>query len=222
MSYKQMKYFRDLEDFPEAYRIARADWEADPSLKWPKDAIAWLLIKMMKINAHAYSQRKFMNLLEEFRKLHIPEKDRELWGAVAWPIRDIVTDSYQMQWFTPEFGDRLFATLREMPFAKPSDSYSALAKAFIQLGGLWPRLAEFIEWWGFDSFTLFDYRRYPEDGRLESLAEQVFSAYLTALRREGIAREPSIAFFEGVNQLALCSKEQADKVYRILNFGKQA
>lgn len=217
MSYEQFKHYQNYGDYAAAYQTARTDWEANPSLQWPKNALAWLLIKMMKLHARAYSQKKFLNLLEEFRKLHIPEKDRELWGAVAWPIRDIVADSYRMQWFTPEFGDRLFATLREMSFAKPSESYSALAKAFIQLGGLWPRLAEFVEWWGFDSFTPFDYRRYPEDGRLESLAEQVFAAYLTALRREGIGREPSIAFFEGVNQLARCSQEQAERVYRLIN-----
>ena len=221
MSYKQFKYYQDLGDYAAAYQMARTEWEANPGLQWPRNAIAWLLIRMMKLNTRAYSREKFLKLLDEFRRLHVPEKDRDLWGAVAWPIRDIVADSYQMQWFTPEFGDGLFAALREMPFSRPSDSYTALVKVFLPLGGLWPRLAEFIEWWGFDSFTPFDYRRYPEDGRLVSLAEKVFAAYLAALRMEGIEREPSIAFFEGVNQLALHSKEQAEAVYMILNFDKQ-
>lgn len=221
MSYKQVKYFQELGDYSAAYKIAREDWDANSNLQWPKNTIAWLLIRMMKNSTRVCSQGKFMGLLEEFRALGIPEGDKKLWGAVIWPIRDIVKDSFEMQWFTPEFGDRLFAAIKDMPFEKPSESYSALVKAFIQLGGLWPRLAEFIEWWGFDSFTPFDYRRYPEDGRLVSLAERVFAAYLTALRREGGGREPSIAFFEGLNQLALHSKEQADAVYMILNFDKQ-
>ena len=218
MSYKQMKYFQDLEDYPAAYKIARADWEANPSLRWPKNSIAWLLIKMMKANARAYAWKKFLLQFKEFYDLGIPVDDKKLWGAVAWPVRDIVLDSYQMQWFTPEFGDRLFETIRIMPFDKPSESYSAMGKAFIKLGGLWPRLAEFIEWWGFDNFTDFDYRRYPEDGVLESLAEKVFSAYLVALHREEMHREPSRAFYDGLEHLALRSKEQADKVYKILDF----
>ena len=60
MSYKQMKYFQDLGDYSAAYKIARADWETDPSLKWPKESIAWLLIKMMKFNARALSKDAFI------------------------------------------------------------------------------------------------------------------------------------------------------------------
>lgn len=221
MSYRQMKYFQNLEDYQAAYRIARADWEADPSLKWPKEAIAWLLIRMMKANARAYAWKKFLLQMQEFYELGIPENDKKLWGAVAWPVRDIIEDSLRVQWFTPEFGDRLFKAIWAMPFDKPTEAYSAMVKAFVKLGGLWPRLSEFIEWWGFDSFTPYDYRRYPEDGALESLAEKVFSAYLVALHREKVYREPPIAFYEGVEKLALHSQEQADKIYRILNFDKQ-
>lgn len=220
MSYRQVKYFQDLEDYQAAYKIARADWETNPSLKWPRNTIAWLLIKMMKANARAYAWKKFLLQLKEFYDLGIPVDDKKLWGAVSWPVRDIVQDSLQMQWFTPEFGDRLFDAIWAMPFDKPSEAYSAMVKAFIQLGGLWPRLAEFIEWWGFDSFTDFDYRRYPEDGVLESLAEKVFSAYLVALHREEEHREPSQAFFEGLEHLAFRSKEQANRMYKILNYDK--
>ena len=218
MSYKQMKRFQDLEDYSAAYRIARADWDANPNLRWPKNSIAWLLVKMMKCNARAYAQGKFLSQLEEFKALGIPVDDMKLWGAVAWPIRDIVRDSYQMQWFTPDFGDKLFAAIRTMPFNKPSEAYSAMGKEFIRLGGLWPRLAEFIEWWGFDNFTAYAYRRYPEDGTLESLVEKVFSAYIVALQREEEHREPVKDFYEGLEQLALRSQEQADKVYKILNY----
>ena len=218
MSYKQVKYFQDLEDYAAAYKIARADWEANPSLKWPRDTIAWLLIRMMKFNARAYAMNKFVQQLEEFKALEIPMGDKKLWGAVAWPIRDIVQDSYKMQWFTPQFGDVLFATIKDIPFDKPSEAYSAMGKASIQLGSLWPRLAEFIEWWGFDNFTDFDYRRCPENGALESLAEKVYSAYLVALHREKEHREPSPAFFNALKNLAFRCPEQADTVYEMLNY----
>lgn len=220
MSYKQMKYFQDLEDYSAAYKIARADWDANPNLQWPKNTIAWLLIKMMKANARAYARNKFIQLLEEFKELDVPQDDKKLWGAVAWPVRDIISDSWQMQWFTPQFGDVLFSTIREMPFDKPSESYSAMVKAFIRLGGLWPRLAEFIEWWGFDNFTDYDYRRYPEDGTLESLVEKVFTAYLVALHREERHREPSKEFFDGLDSLAFRSQDQADKIYKIMKYGQ--
>lgn len=213
-----MKYFQDLGDYATAYKIARADWEAEPSLKWPKDSIAWLLIKMMKFNARVLSKDAFIRQLEEFCQLDIPEDESKLWGAIAWPIRDIILDGCQMQWFTPDFGDKLFDTIRDMPFHKPSESYSAMGKAFVRLGGLWPRLAEFIEWWGFNNFTDYDYRRYPEAGRLESLVEKVYSEYLISLHRKGNGRQPSKAFFDGLDHLALRSKEQADRVYKILNY----
>ena len=93
MSYKQVKYFQDLEDYTAAYQMARADWDANPSLKWPKNTIAWLLIRMMKFNARAYAKNKFLQQLEEFKALGIPADDKKLWGAVAWPIKDIVKDS---------------------------------------------------------------------------------------------------------------------------------
>lgn len=220
MSYKQVKYFQDLEDYAAAYKIARADWEANPSLKWPKNTIAWLLIRMMKINARAYAQNKFFQQLEEFKALGIPTEDKKLWGAVAWPIRDIVQDSWKMQWFTPQFGDELFATIKSIPFDKPSEAYSAMGKSFIRLGGLWPRLVEFIEWWGFDNFTDFDYRRYPENGRLESLAEKTMTAYLISLHCSAAGRIPSETFYNALDTLASRSPEQADNIHKILSYGK--
>ena len=173
---------------------------------------------MMKANARAYAQNKFLQQLEEFYNLGIPEDEKKLWGAVAWPVRDIVNDSVQMQWFTPEFGDRLFDVIRKFPFEKPSDSYSAMGKAFVRLGSLWPKLTEFIEWWGFDNFTDFDYRRYPEDGRLESLAEKVYSEYLISLHRKRDGRKPSKTFFRALDILAIRCPEQADKIYKIMKY----
>lgn len=218
MSYKQMKYFQNLEDYAAAYRIARADWDANPNLKWPKNAIAWLLIRMMKANARAYAQNKFLQQLEEFYNLGIPVDEKKVWGAVIHPIRNVINDSIQMQWFTPEFGDRLFDIIRKFPFEKPSESYSAMGKAFVRLGSLWPKLTEFIEWWGFDNFTDFDYRRYPEDGRLESLVEKVYSEYLISLHRCGDGKQPSEAFLRALDILAIRCPEQADKIYKIMRY----
>lgn len=220
MSYNQVRHYQDLEDYEAAYRIARADWEANPTLQWPKKTISWLLIRMMKANANAYAQKKFLGELQEFGSLGIPPTDKRLWGAVAWPVRDIVADSLKMQWFTPEFGDSLFAVMRELPFDKPTESYSAMVKAFISLGGLWSQLAEFIEWWGFDSFIDYDYRRYPENGALESLVERVMTAYLVSLHRSGDGRQPSGAFYKALDNLAFRSREQADKIYKITRYGK--
>ena len=60
MSYKLVKYYRDLEDYNTAYMIACEDWSENPKLKWPRNTIAWLLIKMMKNRANAYSQKRFL------------------------------------------------------------------------------------------------------------------------------------------------------------------
>ena len=218
MSYKLVKYYRDLEDYNTAYMIACEDWSENPKLKWPRNTIAWLLIKMMKNRANAYSQKRFLADLDEFTELGIAEDDKKLWGALAWPIRDIIKDSIDMQWFTPQFGDTLFGAIQRIPFPRPSESYSAMAKSFISLGSLWPRLTEFIEWWGFENFTDFDYRRYPENGTLESLVEKVMAAYLVSLHRSGDGKQPSEAFCRALDNLALRSKEQADKIYKIMKY----
>lgn len=66
MSYKQMKYFQDLEDYSAAYKIARADWEANPSLKWPKNAIAWLLMRIEEgLGDQAYYLGKDFKFLQK-------------------------------------------------------------------------------------------------------------------------------------------------------------
>lgn len=218
MSYREVKYYQDLGDYEKAFCIAHVDLACNPNLKWPTTTMGWLLISMMKINAKAYAQNKFIAQLETFGFINIPKEETELWGAVAWPIRDIIKDSLEMQWFTPEFGDTLFRIMQTLHLIKPSESYSALAKEFAALGSLWPRLPEFIEWWGFGNFTDFDYRRYPENGRLESLAEKVLTAYLVSLHRGGDGKQPSEAFFKALDNLALRSKEQADKVNKILKY----
>jgi len=210
MSYERVKYYQELGDYRVAYRIARAAWCATPSLKWPKNTIAWLLIRMMKDSAKAYGKDRFFELLDEFGALGIQKEDTKLWGAVVWPIRDLVTDSYGMQWFTPQLGDRIFDAIKDMPLEKPSDGYTALLKAFVQLESLWPRLAEFIEWWGFENFTDFDYRRYPEKGILESTVERTLAAYVYALKR--VKKEPSAEFYKALEIMASRSQEQAESI----------
>lgn len=173
MSYQQVKYYESLGDYQQAYSMARDDWSANSRLKWPRDTIAWLLIRMMKVDAKVYAKNRFIKELKEFIALDIPKTDTKLWGAIVWPIRDIVEDSIRMQWFTSQFGDELFDIIKDLPFHKPSESYSAMLAAFIELGALWPRLGEFIEWWGLENLTPFDYRRYPHRNELVSLADKV-------------------------------------------------
>ncbi len=173
MSYQQVKYYESLGDYQQAYSMARDDWSTNPRLKWPRDTIAWLLIRMMKVDAKVYAKNRFIKELKEFIALDIPKTDTKLWGAIVWPIRDIVEDGIRMQWFTSQFGDELFDIIKDLPFQKPSDSYSAMLAAFIELGALWPRLDEFIEWWGLENLTPFDYRRYPHRNELVSLADKV-------------------------------------------------
>lgn len=215
MSYERVKYYQELGDYREAYRIALEDWKAKPNLKWPKNTIAWLLIRMMKDSAKAYGRDRFFDLMDEFGKLDIPKEETKLWGAVVWPIRDIISDSYGMQWFTPPLGDRIFDAIKEMPLEKPSESYTAVLKAFVQLGSLWPRLAEFIEWWGFENFSEFDYRRYPEKGILESTAERVFLAYVAAIGR--MDKDPAQEFYKALENMAIRSQQQADNIYNALS-----
>lgn len=215
MSYRQVKYYQEIGDYEAALRIARGDWAENQSLKWPMSTIAWLIVRMLKVYAHAYSKERFFKLLKELEGLGVPQDDKKFWGAVLWPLRDMVRDSLEMQWFSPQLGDRIFAVLRTLPIEKPSEAYSALAREFIRLGSLWPRLADFLEWWGFESFTEFDYRRYPMKGRQVSLAEVVMEAYLTATKRVG--RVPSQAFFRGVRELERRDRAQAENIYSIMN-----
>ena len=214
MPYRQVKYYQEIGDFEAAYRIARKVWTENPTLTWPKSTLAWLIVRMLKVYAHAYSQERFFELLKELDGMGVPQEDRKLWGAALWPIRDMARDSLEMQWFTPQLGDRLFEAVKDFPTEKPSEAYSALISEFIRLGSLWPRLAEFIEWWGFENFTEFDYRRYPEKGRQMSLAEKVMEAYLRATKREG--RELSETFLEGLRELERRDRRQAEEIYSII------
>jgi hypothetical protein len=172
------------------------------------------MVRMLKVYAHAYSKERFFDLLKELEGLGVPREDKKLWGAVLWPVRDMVRDSVEMQWFTPQLGDRLFAAVRNLPIERPSEAYSALVREFIRLGSLWQGLADFLEWWGFEDFTEFDYRRYPERGELLSLAETVMEAYLRATKRAG--RVPSEAFFGGLSELERRDRRQAESVKKIL------
>lgn len=214
MSYRQVKYYQEMGDFEAALSVARGDWAVTPSLKWPKYTIAWLIVRMLKVYAHAYSKERFFDLLKELEELGVPREDKKLWGAVLWPVRDMVRDSLEMQWFSPQLGDRLFATLRKLPIERPSEAYSALVREFIRLGSLWPGLADFLEWWGFEDFLEFDYRRYPEKGQLVSLAETAMEAYLRATKRAG--RVPSEDFFKGLRELERRDSRQAENVRKIM------
>lgn len=181
MSYKQVKYYQEMGDFVVAYNIAKKDWECSPDSKRTKDTLAWANVRLMKSFARAYGKHRFMMCLDELTTIGVNDNDEKLWGAVAYAVRDIVADSFRMQWFSEDFGDTIFDVIMPLPLPKPSDSYSAMLGAFIELGALWPRLADFIDWWDRANFTPFDKRRYPLNGRLVSFEERVEEAYKKAL-----------------------------------------
>ncbi|MCR4829266.1 MAG: hypothetical protein K5864_07385 [Bacteroidales bacterium] len=180
MTNGKVSYYHKIGDYQSAYALARADWELCPSSVRATSTLAWEIIAVLKISTHVYSRDIFLERLQEFGSIGIADSNKRLWGAVVYPIRDMLADSLEMQWFTADLGDRLFAIIHNFPFEKPSDAYSMLLRSFMSVGGLWPQLAVFMEWWGLENFSSFDKRRYPVKGELISFEEQAMREYKKA------------------------------------------
>lgn len=164
----------------EAYRQARADYEAEPQNVWAQRELGWALYYTLKDDAEKQERQNFYAHLEELTELDLLDiqSDAYIFDNVLWKLVEII------KLIPVERNDELdiiYALLCNYTFV-PSTPYSVLLKQMLRFD-TWIRLVEFFEWWDIDRLMPEDYHPFKmENGRkIMSLAEQAYIAYSKAL-----------------------------------------
>lgn len=164
----------------EAYKQAKADYEAEPQNVWTQRELGWALYYSLKDDAERKERQTFYVHLEELAGLDLLniQSDVYIFDNVIWKLIEIIklipverTDELE----------RIFTFLFKYTFTS-STSYSVLLKQILRFD-TWDSMVEFFEWWNIDNLMIEDYQPFKmENGRkIMSLAEQAYIAYSKAL-----------------------------------------
>lgn len=165
---------------PEAYQIAKTDFELSPSNIWVQREMGWALYYMLKIDVDNRKLQDFFAHIEEFSNLDelTMSADDMIFENILWKIAEILK-------YTPkeniEAATKMFSYIKKYTF-KPSKGYSFLLRSYLAFE-TWNLLVDFFQWWNIDNLMPEDYHQFKlENGKkIMSLAEQTYIAYSKAL-----------------------------------------
>ncbi len=168
----------------EAYELAKADLENNPSDLWTHKEVGWALYYTIKENTEKsdYSNLiEHLNELKSLDQLSIPQ-DSILFESILFKIAGYVKAHLAVTDFdTPTRLSSLFSILRDYRFEQ-SKGYSFLLSCFIKFEN-WSEMADFIDWWDLNNLSNDDYTPFKMDNgkRIMSVAERAFIAKSKAL-----------------------------------------
>ena len=179
MSFKAVKELRTSGKLEEALVMALADLEVDSANVWNIRSISWVYYEFVKSNASVLNYEPFLSYIQKIMDLEIEGDDAiMLHENIAFQIGKMVYAVYKEQEVDFNKIDTLFAISKNLIIGKPSKSNSSLIKAFLKGGKSWPKLIDFIDFFGFDSFQESDFQPEEYNGRaISSTVEKYYNAY---------------------------------------------
>ena len=219
MAFKDVMGLRKNGKYAEAYEMADAEYQQDPENIWAKRALAWCLFDGLKANASYAQKELFLNKITEISELNVSADEDLFWKSVSWPIVMFVRNTSLTEGASLDVISNLFDMIKEWPFIKPSEEYSALFSGFMTLKEKWDRFIEFCDWWNFDNFIERDYQCFTlPNGRKMPLspAESAYIAYAKAL----IAFKNPVAISAFIPRMQKLSEEHPEMLYPNFYIGK--
>lgn len=173
MSYQEVKALRQQGKLAEALTLAQADLDQNPSDIWNLRSISWVHYAFMKLAQEKVDLPDFIKTLNQIRALKLPANEKILFESMAWQIGKIASQFAQQH---PQKLTALFDACVEIPFPKPTESYSFLLKAANKAPDNWENYMHFVKWWGIQNFHPSDYEGFVTDNgkKLISLVESTF------------------------------------------------
>ena len=179
MSFKEVKELRINGKLQEALEMATADLEADPTNIWNKRSISWVYYEYVKSNASLESYDKFKTYIEKILALELASDEAiMLHENVAIQLGKVVYAIYKEREVDYTKVDQLFELSKKLLIGKPSNANSFLIKAFLRGSKTWPKIIDFIDLFGFESFQESDFKAEEFNGRaISSTVEKFYNAY---------------------------------------------
>lgn len=149
---------------------------------WAKRALAWVYYDYLKVYIEKEDVGNFIATLEKINQLELNSEEHLFFDQCAYVIAKMVFAIKRKNNIDFDDISRIFNLIKDYPFTKPSEGYSALFNAFNKEGSKWPNFLEFADWWDFENFDKKSYIPFVLNGRnLLSTAEQAFINYAKSL-----------------------------------------
>ncbi len=196
----EIKKLRQEGNLDEALKMAREEFEAMPTDEWAKRNLAWVYDNYCKKYAEEGNYQAFYDTVCVLIDLGVNQSEAMLINSMGWRFRSMLScvDKIENVDERTRVLDGLFELVRQFNFAKPSDTYSVLLKAFLKYKDIWFSFKEFCKWWGFDNFRQEDYTcEILPTGRKESfsLVERAYMAYAKNLLKDNQMDTEAISAF---------------------------
>ena len=185
----EIKRLRQEGNLDEALKMAKEEFEVAPTDEWAKRNLAWVYDSYCKKYAEEGNYQAFDEIVCALIDLGVNESEAMLINSMGWRFRSMLAfvDKIEDENERGHVLDRLFELIQHFNFAKPSETYSVLFKAFLKYKDVWPAFKRYCEWWNFDNFRQEDYVcEVLPTGKKESfsLVERAYMAYSKSLLKE--------------------------------------
>lgn len=202
MTLEEIKTLRKNGQLDEAVVHVEAMLKADTENLWVKRGAAWVYYDFAKAHASPATYDVFRSNLQKIEELKLSSDDAMLFDSCAWQIGKMVISLLKEKIVNYHLINDMYELCRNFWFAKPSDAYSFILKAFLKGHRNWDAFLEFVDWWGLDSFRPQDYEEEIYNGqKIMSLVEQTYIAYarqMLTLINKGVGRNQDEAFMEKI------------------------
>jgi hypothetical protein len=154
MSFAEVKNLRKAGSLEAAFAMAQVDLNAEPENIWNKRSMSWVYFDQLKAAAQEEQFEQFEQILIAIAALGLPAEEHMFWEQICWQVGKMAFAVQKVDHVDYSMLDRLFQHITELPFPKPTASYSFLVKAFQKSNKTWSHYQAFIEWWGFERACL--------------------------------------------------------------------
>jgi hypothetical protein len=179
MPAKEIKELRIAGKLEEALAMAEVELTQSPDNVWAKRNISWVFYACAKKYFEENDLEMYMGELCKIKSLNLPEDEVMLYESLTWLhgkfcfqlFKDLRTNSDKIY--------RLWMSIKDFHYIKPSESYSFLYKAFHKAFKESFNFVAFADWWNFEYFLEKDYQKevLPSGMEMMPMVEQAYIAY---------------------------------------------
>jgi hypothetical protein len=186
MPSKEIKALRQEGRLDAALEMARAELMANPDSVWAKRNLSWVLYDWVKKCNSLDEFDSFLQWLEEIKTLGLGADEHLFYEQLCWPVGQMAFALSKLKTPDKAMAERLFESVKILPFYKPSEGYSFLFKAFHKCFKELDGYLNVVDWLDLNNLSPADYEKevLPDRKELMPLAEQIYIAYAKNLLPE--------------------------------------
>jgi len=183
MSAKEIKELRLSGKLAEALAMAEMELMEAPDNIWGKRNLSWVYYAYAKLHEEQGSFDLYVEQIEKIKGFNFSIDEVFLFDSLTWLNGKMCFHLLKMQDYEISKMVRLWHTVKDLHYTKPSESYSFFYKGFHKAFKDTIYFLEFADWWNFENFIERDFQKeaLPNGKEVMALVEQAYISYAKQL-----------------------------------------